>query len=88
MLVDEEIFREHFALHVDDLRAVPINSVFLRLTRENCLILEEVSKPGCSGTYRGVGLVNKPLHNLEKCDEWSKYMDNVFDWTETVVSII
>ncbi len=88
MLVDRDTFRKHFALHFDNSQAASINSVFLRLTRENCLILEAVSKPGCSGTYRRVGLVNQPLLSDESCDEWNKYMDNVFDWTETIVSII
>ena len=88
MLFDGDTFREHFTLHFDNLQAASINSVFLRLTRENCLILEAVGNPGCSGTCRRVGLVNQPLHSDERCEEWNMYMDKVFDWTETIVSII
>ena len=88
MLVDEDTFRQHFTLYFDNLQAASINSVFLRLTPEKCLILEILSKSGCSGTYRRVGLVNRSLYSNESYEEWNKYMDEVFDWTETIVSII
>ena len=88
MLVDGKTFREHFTLRFDNSHAASINSVFLCLTREIRLILDAISKSAYLGTYRRGRLVTQPLYTNENCDEWNKYMNNFFDWTETIVSII